>query len=86
MITYKLIYTDKAEAMSDALLQSNDSIEAIVHVGRIVETEAIFDEEGNGVAPATLKAGYCVDVMSNKIIDFENIVFPKSPSHKFFEQ
>jgi len=83
MIIYKLVYSSKEEAISDL---SSRNLESIVYIGQVIDVEAVIDNDGNEVVPATFKEGYCVDVMSLTIINFENIVFPKSPSHKFFGQ
>ena len=86
MITYKLVYSSKEEAVSDLDSKRNDSIEAIVFIGKIVDIEPLISEDGEVIRPATFKEGYCVDVMSSKEINFNNIVVPGKPVHKFFGQ
>lgn len=91
---YRLKYEDIESAISD--LKSvgviNDQGEKmglpthnIVFVGKIPNQYAIYDNEGNEIAPTTYKEGFHVDVMDDR----EDLTFsgeitdPESPYHSF---
>lgn len=94
----KLIYQDHDTAVTDLLqkgvlinttdLQGNEvvsysqSTHAVVHIGLIVDTPAVF-ENMEVITPATYLKGWHVDVMTDLEIDFDNAIEPKNPKHVF---
>ena len=95
---YKLKYNNEAESISDLLLkgvlinttdlQGNEvvsyaqSTHAVVHIGLIVDTPAVF-EDMEVITPATYLDGWHVDVMTDLEIDFDNAIEPNNPKHVF---
>ena len=95
---YKLKYNNEAESISDLLLkgvlinttdlQGNEvvsyaqSTHAVVHIGLIVDTPAVF-EDMEVITPATYLDGWHVDVMTDLEIDFDNAIEPNNPKHEF---
>ena len=82
-MTYQLKYPSKEIAIQDLLqkgiytedLQFGTNVQAVVEIGLIVDT--YIDEK------AVYFDGYHFDVMTDEVIDFEFIVVPKNPRHKF---
>ena len=82
-MTYQLKYPTKEIAIQDLLqkgiytedLQFGNNVQAVVEIGLIVDT--YIDEV------AVYFDGYHFDVMTDEVIDFEFIVVPKNPRHKF---
>lgn len=80
---YQLKYPTKEIAIQDLLqkgiytedLQFGKNVQAIVEIGLIVDT--YIDEV------AVYFDGYHYDIMTDEVIDFEFIVVPKNPRHKF---
>ena len=78
MKIYKLKYTDKETAIADLKtkgvynedLSFGNGIHAVVDVGLIALTDAIFDENLNMIAEPTFIEGYHFDIMSEFEIDF----------------
>ena len=57
---------------------------AVVWVGKIVDTPAEYDEQGQKIKKATFKKGYHVDVMLKDTEDFGSYkINVKTPNHKF---
>jgi hypothetical protein len=84
MNIYKLKFTDKQQA-ENAL--KDITSEATVHVGKIVDIEGTYDDDGNEVTPPTFIDGWHVDIMIKENIDFGQYeVTPTNPRHKFFGQ
>ena len=95
---YKLKYNNEAESISDLLLkgvlinttdlQGNEvvsyaqSTHAVVHIGLIVDTPAVF-EDMEVITPATYLDGWHVDIMTDLEIVFENEIKPNNPKHVF---
>lgn len=88
---YKLRYSDKDTAVKD--LQSKEVFQkksllfgegthAVVFLGKIVLEEAVYEDDEMVVSPV-YENGYFVDVMSDKVIDFDSVVFPDKEVHKF---
>jgi len=90
---YKLQYQDKAEAIADLKVKGcldEDGVRMplpthnVVFIGKIVETTATYDDEGNQLTAPKFKEGYHVDVMDER----EDLVFnaertyPENPYHK----
>ena len=77
---YKLKYSDKQKAVKDLQAKEvfqrgslifGEGTHAVVFIGAIM-----LDDE-------TYEDGFFVDVMSDKVIDFESIVYPEDVVHKF---
>lgn len=82
-MTYQLKYPTKEIAIADLIakgiyteeMQFGNNVQAVVEIGLIVDT--YIDEV------AVYFDGYHFDVMTDEVIDFEFIVVPKNPRHKF---
>ena len=80
---YQLKYPTKEVAIQDLIakgiytedLQFGNNVQAVVEIGLIVDT--YIDEV------AVYFDGYHFDVMTDEVIEFEFIVVPKNPRHKF---
>jgi hypothetical protein len=91
----KLQYKDKETAIADLIakgvyieteegLSYGQGIQAIVEIGKIVEIEGTYDEEGNVITEPIYYDGYHYDVMSEQKIDFgANEIFPVNCVHAF---
>ena len=95
MIVYKLKYEDYQKAILDLIskgvyksskLDYNDHIQAVVLIGKIELKEGKYDEQDRVLTEPTYEDGFFVDVMSSQEIEFDNIVTPKNPIHKFAGQ
>jgi len=94
---YKLKYTDKEAAQADLLqrgilqevegeLTQTNRTHAVVYVGKIIDTPAQIDQDGNVIVEATFVEGYHVDVMLKDEENFGALeIFPATPYHKFAE-
>ena len=92
---YKLKYSDKETAIADLtekrVYQENDGelfygngIEAVVEIGKVIDQEATYDEQGNILTEPTYREGYHFDIMIEKEVDFgANENTPKNPIHTF---
>lgn len=60
--------------------------QAVVNIGKIVETSGTYDEDGNEITPPIYKDGWAYDIMSADDIDFGLYeVFPADKSvHQFY--
>ena len=82
-MTYQLKYPSKEIAIADLIakgiyteeMQFGTNVQAVVEIGLIVDT--YIDEV------AVYFDGYHFDIMTDEVIDFEFIVVPKNPRHKF---
>lgn len=94
MKIYKLNYTDRETAIADLLAKGvyvqteegliyGQGIHAIVEIGKVVNIQGTYDENGNIITEPTYYDGYTFDVMSEQDIVFENEIFPKHPKHSF---
>lgn len=94
MKIYKLNYTDKKTAIADLLakrvyLETNEGliygqgIHAIVEIGKVINIQGTYDDNGNVLTEPTFYDGYAYDVMSEQDIIFESEIFPKHPKHSF---
>jgi hypothetical protein len=90
----KLQYKDKETAIADLIskgvyieteegLYYGQGIQAIVEIGKIVEIEGTYDDEGNTIKEPIYYDGYFYDVMSEQKIEFESEIFPKNRVHSF---
>ena len=89
---YKLKYTDKETAIADLIskeiyteeLEYCEGVHAVVEIGKVIDVEATYDEQGNLLTEPTFVDGYHFDIMAEKEIDFgENEIFPNNPKHTF---
>ena len=92
MKIYKLVYDTEAlgkqalidkgvweEVTEEGITTMNylGGTQAVVNVGKVVETPEIIDDEGNVITPAVYYPGWAYDVMTTDIIDFgTNLVLP----------
>jgi hypothetical protein len=94
MNIYKLQYTNKETAIADLIakgvyieteegLSYGQGIQAVVEIGKIVEIEGTYDDEGNIITEPIYYDGYFYDVMSEQKIEFESEIFPKNCIHSF---
>jgi hypothetical protein len=95
MNIYKLKYTTKAAAeknlkakgvyvVTEEGLTYGTGIHAVVEIGKIVTTDATYDEERNELTPPIYASGYHYDVMCEQDIDFgSNSVEVNNPKHVF---
>lgn len=99
MNIYKLKYTDKETAIADLLakkvyvevenldkeitLQYGQGIQAIVEIGLIVLENGTYDADFNEITAPVYADGYHYDVMSEKEIEFTNVIVVKNPKHTF---
>jgi hypothetical protein len=95
MIVYKLKYESYQQAVLGLMnkgvfinskLDYSDDTQAVVFIGKIQITEGTYDEQDRVITEPTYEDGYFVDVMSSKEIQFDNIVTPSKPYHKFAGQ
>ena len=93
-IIYKLNYTDKETAIADLIakgvyieteegLSYGQGIQAIVEIGKVIQTQGTYDDEGNVITEPIYYNGYAYDVMSEQDIVFESEIFPKNSKHGF---
>ena len=92
---YKLKYPDKETAIADLIakgvfqeiegeLSYSEGIHAVVEIGKVIDKEATFDEQGNLLTEPTYRDGYHFDIMTENEIDFgANETFPNNPKHTF---
>ena len=95
MKIYKLKYTTKAAAeknlkskgvyvVTEEGLTYGTGIHAVVEIGKIVTTDATYDEEGNQLTATIYVDGYHYDVMCEQDIDFgSNSIEVNNPKHGF---
>jgi hypothetical protein len=95
MKIYKLNYTDKETAIADLLakgvyvqtdegLTYGQGIHAIVEIGKVVNIQGTYDENGDIITEPIYYDGYAYDVMSDEEVDFGSFeIFPKNPAHGF---
>ena len=90
----KLNYTDRETAIADLLVKGvyveteegltyGQNIHAIVEIGKVVNIQGTYDENGNAITEPTFYDGYAYDVMSEQDIIFESEIFPNHPKHSF---
>lgn len=94
MNIYKLVYTDKDEAIADLLAKGvyieteeglvyGQGVQAIVEIGLIVLQDGTYDEDFNEVTAPIYADGYHYDVMCEQEINFTNAIEPNNPKHNF---
>ena len=99
MNIYKLNYTDKKTAIADLIAKGvytledlheseqtlcyGQGVQAVVEIGKVIQTQGTYDDEGNVITEPIYYYGYAYDVMSEQDIYFENEIFPKNSKHGF---
>ena len=99
MNIYKLKYTDKEAAIADLkakgvytledlheseqTLSYGQGVQAIVEIGKVIQIQGTYDEEGNVITEPIYYDGYAYDVMSEQDIVFESEIFPVDCVHSF---
>jgi len=92
MNIYRLKYSTKEQAILD--LQTKQVIDeetnyindtqSVVYVGKIIETQGTYNEEGEVITEPTFIDGYHIDIMTKDTIDFgDNEVNVNSPVHNW---
>jgi len=90
----KLNYTDKETALADLLAKGvyieteegliyGQGIQAVVEIGKVIQTQGIYDDEGNVITEPIYYDGYPYDVMSEQEIVFESEIYPVDCVHSF---
>ena len=89
---YKLKYSDKETAIADLIskeiyteeLEYCDGVHAVVEIGKVIDVDATYDEQGNILTEPTYVDGYHFDIMIEKEVDFgANEIIPNHPRHTF---
>jgi len=94
MEIYKLKYIDKETAIADLLakgvyveteegLAYGQGIQAGVEIGKVIQTQGTYDEDGNVITEPIYYDGYAYDVMCIQEIVFESEIFPVDCVHSF---
>ena len=95
MNIYKLRFANKIDAdknlkakgvyiVTEEGLTYGTGIHAVVEIGKIVTTDATYDEEGNQLTAPIYANGYHYDVMCEQDIDFgSNSIEVNNPKHGF---
>lgn len=87
MKVYKLKYATKEDGVLDLTnkgLIDNKNTLGIVYVGRIVDKNAVLNEEGEVLEHATWIDGYHIDIaVKNDLYTFDNEIFPINSKHNF---
>ena len=95
MNIYKLRFATKIDAEKDLKakgvyvvteegLTYGTGIHAVVEIGKIVTTDATYDEQGNELTATIYADGYHYDIMCEQDIDFgSNSIEVKNPKHGF---
>ena len=100
MYIYKIVYDTEAlgkqalidkgvweEVTEEGVTTMNylGGTQAVVNVGKVVETPAVVDDEGNIITPPVYYAGWAYDVMTTQSVDFgSNLVLPgDNAAHSF---
>ena len=100
MYIYKIVYDTEAlgkqalidkgvweEVTEEGVTTMNylGGTQAVVNVGKVVETPAVVDDEGNIITPPVYYPGWAYDVMNTQSVDFgSNLVLPgDNAAHSF---
>ena len=81
---YKLIYTDKDEAIADLIAKEviNKDLSYQVGTHAVVWLDKIAIDQTEDGEPIFAE-GYHVDIMVDREIEFDNVVEPNNPKHLF---
>ena len=89
---YKLKYSTKEQGIADLIskeiyteeLEYCEGVHAVVEIGKVIDVDATYDEQGNMLTEPTYVDGYHFDIMIEKEVDFgANEIIPKHPKHTF---
>ena len=100
MYIYKIVYDTEAlgkqalidkgvweEVTEEGVTTMNylGGTQAVVNVGKVVETPAVVDDEGNIITPPVYYPGWAYDIMTTQSVDFaSNLVLPgDNAAHAF---
>tara|TARA_A100000172_G_C3031726_1_gene106952 strand:- start:961 stop:1311 length:351 start_codon:yes stop_codon:yes gene_type:complete len=100
MYIYKIVYDTEAlgkqalidkgvweEVTEEGVTTMNylGGTQAVVNIGKVVETPAVVDDEGNITTPAVYYPGWAYDIMTTQSVDFaSNLVLPgDNAAHAF---
>ncbi len=76
--------TDESEKVTWIAGKKKPRTHAVVWIGKIVDTPAKYDEQGQKIKKATFKKGYHVDIMLKDSEDFGSYkINVKTPNHRF---
>jgi hypothetical protein len=79
----RLVYVETTVDEQTSLVYAT-GIHAVVEIGKIVNTYATYDEEGNELTAPIYADGYHYDVMCEQDIDFgSNSIKVNNPKHGF---
>ena len=88
----KLKYATREQGIADLIskeiyteeLEYCEGVHAVVEIGKVIDQEATFDEQGNLLTEPTFVDGYHFDIMTDNVIDFgANEIFPNNSKHTF---
>lgn len=71
------------EQDTEQVLSYGQGIQAIVEIGLIVLTNGTYDADFKEITAPIYADGYHFDVMSEKEIEFTNVIVVKNPKHTF---
>ena len=87
MKIYKLKYESKEEGITDLTEKNvidNPNTLGVVHVGKIIKTNAVLNEEGEVLESAIWLDGYHIDIACKEDLHtFESEIFPNNSKHSF---
>jgi carbonic anhydrase len=79
----KGVLVETEETDGNIQLSYGEGIHSVVNIGKIIDVEGTYDENGNELTPPTYINGYHFDVMCEQEISFDNAIEPKNPKHQF---
>lgn len=82
----KKVYVESEQVTvqdTEQVLSYGQGIHAIVEIGLIVLENGTYDAEFNEITAPIYADGYHFDVMSEKEIEFTNVIVVKNPKHTF---
>ena len=71
----------EVEEWSQYLSNLDKGIHICVYLGKIIDTQATYDDEGNVITEATYFNGYHADIMADKEISFLEAITVHNPEH-----
>jgi hypothetical protein len=79
----RLVYVETTVDEQTSLVYAT-GIHAVVEIGKIVTTDATYDEQGNELTAPIYADGYHYDIMCEQDIDFgSNSIEVNNPKHGF---
>ena len=88
----KLKYATREQGIADLIakqiyteeLEYCDGVHTVVEIGKVIDQEATYDEQGNMLTEPTYVDGYHFDIMIEKEVDFgANEIITNNPKHTF---